>query len=358
MHLYEEEDNKFVKVATFYPHTRAKDLRYGNSVAISGNVTVVGMTHSALHDKRNFIEILTKGESGVWTRSQIVEAPDDDDSGYFGHILSVDGDNRRIAVGSLQAPINVLEEVQYDDYREWRIEAVVCDPDIDYNYDDNDGNCHGFGSNLAIHGNKLVVGDKQSNAVFIFRRGDTSDSWLLESTIRDDYEHYGGGPIDYDGRTIAVQGGRGVINLYTGPYGEDIRIVPSYTIYPPTGYQFGTMSLSRDILVVQMLDNINGIPHAEVYKRDEDEGRWRFAQELHGENKKQGVSAVSVSRTGGANYLVAGMAGYENGPVVVFKECTDDEGHCAKASSGTFRNCFLAVSFVAWLSSTLFLSMG
>jgi hypothetical protein len=185
--------------------------QFGSSVAISGDLAVVGAPFDATERGSVYVFRL---ENGVWVQEQKLMALDPDTFGHFGASVDLDGDT--LIVG---APDNdffvgrlfVEDAGEADVFRrvspgDWVHEATL--------QASNAAEMREFGQSVALEGDRAIVGadrafpvitDPSSGLAYVFSRDDSR--WTEETILTPssgDHEDDFGATVALSGDTIAV----------------------------------------------------------------------------------------------------------------------------------------------------------
>jgi len=170
------------------PGAPANNDNFGDSVASSGDVVVVGTPFDENNNGNSsgavYIFARQPGTFGPWTEVQRVEASNGTGGDEFGSAVGIDESGRTIAVGApgrgVGGAIYVLE---LDAGGQWQEVAELTAP--------SPGSGDEFGTSVGISGNMIVGGAPEAGATglaFVFER-DSGDGWgdpgqLLTSTAQ------------------------------------------------------------------------------------------------------------------------------------------------------------------------------
>jgi len=219
---------------------------FGCSVAVSGNIIVVGAKYDDTVGSNAGIVYIYEKKDGTWDLVQLVKAPDGRRYDEFGYSVAYDGDT--IVVGAVVAGPNKSGAVYL--YRKGI-------GSTDYEYfsrivpDNGSLNDH-FGHSVATSGGVITVGSPftgnpsyNAGTVFFYFYNPTNDSIeLLESRTGTDSNH------NY-GRVVAMEGNRIAVTEYG--VGVDVfEFSGGFNPLPPRAFsdgyevtQIGTMTGSR-----------------------------------------------------------------------------------------------------------------
>ena len=134
----------------------AKDSRFGNSVAISGETAIVGAVIDNAASGSAYI-FTRSGTS--WTQQQKLTASDSGSSDYFGNSVAISGDTVIVGADSKTVGSNVRQGAAYIFTRSgatWTQQQRLAASDgVQSEY---------FGSSVAVSGNTVIVGANQGTS--------------------------------------------------------------------------------------------------------------------------------------------------------------------------------------------------
>jgi hypothetical protein len=172
---------------------------FGNSVAISGDIVVVGVPHDDLGVLYNAgSAYVFQLSGGVWTRKAKLTASDAAKSDRFGYSVAIDGDT--IVVGALSSGSLGRAYVFQRNGETWPEERILTGDDIA----DNDN----FGNSVAIFGDIVVVGAPRhdaggktgTGAAYVFERN--GGTWPQKKKLTASEA----GLFDWFGTSVAIDG--------------------------------------------------------------------------------------------------------------------------------------------------------
>ena len=176
---------------------------FGSAVVIEGDTMVVGARTAdplpGIGEQAGAAYVFTR-TGNTWTQTQQLVAGDPQESGRFGVDIAIDGDTMVIG-----AP--ALDDVAQASYVFTRTantwtqtqKLTVQDPDPDRDFS------HAFGTTVAIDGDTAVIGNGSplgtlNSAAFVFTR--TANTWTqTQQLVANDQQ-----PLDFFGSSIAIEG--------------------------------------------------------------------------------------------------------------------------------------------------------
>jgi len=183
----------WIEEATLQPSEFA--MHFGGSVAVSENVIVVGALHAEISGEQSQGSATVFRWNGVsWILEQTLVSSSGDANDFFGTSVAIDGDD--IVVGAPTDGLGLVTTFHWDGHL-W-IEGATLSP----NQPLRDP---GFGRAVSLHENDLVVGAwagavSGGGAAFAFER--TSSGWLEQALPLAP----GSEALDFFGCSIAVLG--------------------------------------------------------------------------------------------------------------------------------------------------------
>ncbi|MDY6947630.1 MAG: FG-GAP repeat protein [Pseudomonadota bacterium] len=226
---------------------------FGRSVAIDGNVAVVGATDGGPADgpwHAGAAYVFERNSQGIWQQTAKLTAPDQDDA--FGFDVAVDGNV--IAVGEPFYERTYVFEKQGASWVSTAVLGAAPSPNF------RSGNGH----SVAVHGDLIAISHVADNGLALYRRG--TGGWTQVAAFSDGFieedSTYMGPRVDVTSG-IAVFGSpsllehgpaAGYLNLYSpGPNGN--WAAPTHTTLPhPQGFGFeGPVSISGNTLLASGL---------------------------------------------------------------------------------------------------------
>jgi hypothetical protein len=187
---------------TLQPERLAPELRFGRSVAVEGDVVVVGAPGETTNGEKAGAVYVFERTGDRWARTKLVP-PDGEPDARFG--WKVDLDDGRIAVAAPWAtnPVAGRSGTIYLYEKAdgvWRHEILrVSDPAVEGQ----------IGRGLAMTGGRIVAGAPYDNTVHGDGAGslvvfdETADGWVSETLVPER-----GSPEAWFGLTVATDGGR------------------------------------------------------------------------------------------------------------------------------------------------------
>ena len=185
---------------------------FGHSVALDGDTAVIGAFNR--DSSAGAAYVFVRDSAGVWVQQAKLTASDRTAGDRFGQSVALDGD---IAV------IGAWSDYRYSGYGSayvfvrdsagtWIQQTKLTPSDSSAGY----GN--GFGLPVAINGDTAVIAAVSDNgdyagAVYVFRR-DSSGSWAEEARL----VASDGAPEDYLGRGVALDGDTALIGAFGADY--------------------------------------------------------------------------------------------------------------------------------------------
>jgi hypothetical protein len=182
------------KIKKIIPVDSVQELSFGRSVAISGDIAVVGR-HYAPQDDNGAIYIYRKDKYGTksWGLTRILRIRPSYDFKDFGKVIALDGDTLATsAITKLEVDQTIREififQQDPDDPDKWKFVKRLESPDEMYD--------EGFGADsIALYDDYLAVSDildddtaDNSGAVYLFERDKGgADNWGLLKKIKDDF---------------------------------------------------------------------------------------------------------------------------------------------------------------------------
>jgi hypothetical protein len=171
--------------------------RFGRSVAIEGNTIVVG---SHYDDNKGSVYVFAR-LGGVWTRQQKLVAPDAASIDRFGCSVAID--NNTIVIGAYRGyDLTGSAYVFTRTDPNWGFQEKLTASDA--------GQGDTFGYSVAIDNNTIIVGapnwSTPIGSAYFYQRQNTT--WLEQSVLRGDAGHFGS--------SVALDGNWAVIGAYEG----------------------------------------------------------------------------------------------------------------------------------------------
>ncbi len=191
---------------------------FGNRVAVSGDVIVVGANiHSSGGFQRGQAYVF-RYSGATWVEEQILQASDETNSAFFGNAVATDG--AVVAVGAWRHPSGGFERGQAYIYRwggaSWTEEQILqASDEADSAY---------FGLSIGVSGNAAVVGadhhpsgGTNRGQAYIYRFNGAT--WIEEEVLQASDEVNGA----RFGNDVAISGAAALIGAYTHPSGGSGR---------------------------------------------------------------------------------------------------------------------------------------
>lgn len=202
-YVYELSGSQWIQKQKLVPSDGSAGDKFGKSVAIQGDTIVVG----GYYDDNKGSAYVFSNSGGVWTQQQKIVAPDAATGDKFGCSVSID--NNTIVVGaygddSYAGSASVFVRAGLSWVFQQKLTASDAEPmDI-------------FGCSVAIDNNIIIIGapnhdhsgDIDAGSAYIYQRQDTT--WLEQSILRASDS----GPIHRFGFSVALDGNWAVIGAY------------------------------------------------------------------------------------------------------------------------------------------------
>ena len=256
---------------------------FGRTVAIDGDLAVIGAPlDGTVGSASGLVHIFERDETGEWVETQQLSSPGQEAEDRFGLALDLDGD--QLAVGASWADdergeVHIYER---DVTGEWIHVAEVLNP--------TGGGGDQFGFDVALDGDRLLVGEYHADGVFVdsgavhfFSR--TAGEWSLD-------ESFGGDAL----------GG-------FAEFGVSVDLMDDVAM---AGSQFGTMSGGTLATgTVEVFGRVNGQWNSRGTLAPEDansEGEFGWQLSIYGDRAVVGAPYANtpVDETGMV-YLVDGL---------------------------------------------------
>jgi len=201
---------------------------FGCSVALFGNIIVVGAQYDDTLDDNSGIVYIFKKNSGVWENVQAITAPTGSRSDYFGGSVATDGD--LIVVGATGAGEGGAAYVYHYDNNKFE-HIVTIEPEyITY------GNF--FGISVATSGGVITVGapyydqdlSYRAGAVYFYLYNSNQGSIeLLDSMKSPGYNTATGYRVAMEGNRIAVSSPGNYIEVYMYSTTKTLTLIGTMT---------------------------------------------------------------------------------------------------------------------------------
>ena len=173
----------------------AADDRFGSSVAVSGDMAIIG---AVFDDDTGSAYVFVRAADGTWSQQAKLTAPDGADADFFGSSVAVSGDTAVIGAWG------------DDDKGDWSGSAYVFVRAADGTWSKQakltaaDGAVWDtFGGSVSVCGDTAVIGGSSSSA-YIFIRS-TDGAWSQQAKLT---------AADFFGYSVAVSGDTAVIGAY------------------------------------------------------------------------------------------------------------------------------------------------
>ncbi len=182
--IFHHGPDGWAEFASISPADAPDDLTFGEDLALSGDLLVVGAPgQDAVY--------VFRWDGNAWNEEARLTAPGVSPGDEFGSGVDVDGDT--IVVRS---DFNDRVHVFRHDPDGWRFEAELTGGVMASGF---------FGADVAVSGDYIVVGDDGGKRIFTFRR--MGSEWfladILESPVRDYYSDFGEA-LDMNGDLLIV----------------------------------------------------------------------------------------------------------------------------------------------------------
>lgn len=201
-YVYEKEPNgQWSEKANLFPESGSIGARFGHSVAIAGEVAVVGAYLDWKGQMQTGAAYVYRRKAGIWIQEAKLVANDGQSFDLFGHSVGIS--QNTIIVGAFQANDNKGAAYIFDwDGSAWKETYKLIASD-GYLFD-------GFGISVAIDNNNAVIGAESvtdlgegSGAAYIFSR--EGGGWIEKQKIYSSdgcaYQFFGN-PVAISGDTI------------------------------------------------------------------------------------------------------------------------------------------------------------
>lgn len=264
---------------------------FGATVAVHGDQIIVG--ESANQASPGYIYAYERDASGSWTQTARLSSPDASDADGFGGALAVDGDLMATS-GNLEDGSAAVYAFEKKDGT-WSMAQRIPMPD---------SAATGFGTSLALSGDRLLVGAFASNdttgSVLAYRR-DGSGKWTSAGKLTPS----DGVAKDRFGVVLAVEGDLALVSATRS--GEQVgatyvfRATDSGWVEEgklvargvTKGDRFGSSVLIKDDVVLVGTERVNRfVGSVYAFERDAESGDWNESYAL------QPFDAVQQTRFG------------------------------------------------------------
>ncbi len=278
---------------------------FGQSVAVSGHVAVVGAVFDDDNGMGSGSAYIFRWDGSAWTEEQKLLASDGAGGDRFGARVALSGDIA--VVGAFWHDDNGADSgaayVFHWNGSLWVEEQKLLAPD--------GAAGDWFGGSVSVSGDVVVVGASRNDnngglagSAYVFRR--KGSSWVLEQKLFDSGGRWGqsfGGTVSVSGLVVVVgAGGDGLagsvfVFRWNGmSWVDDGKLLPSDG---DSGDGFGRMAISGDVAIVGALrDDDNGQSSGSAYVFRWDGSQWLQEQKLLASDGAAGDSfgrSVSIS---------------------------------------------------------------
>lgn len=360
-YIFELDNNgNWAEIQKIVASDRESRDKFGTSVAVSGNYTIVGASNDK-HDDASVgsAYIFERDHNGIWVETQKIVAPNREEStDFFGHSVAISGNYAIIGAN-------------FDDYNASGKNPI---PNAGSAYifeRDNDGNWtkaekivasdrgpnEGFGSSVSISGNYAIVGPccdsggglYGAGAAYIFER-DNNGNWVEEQkiiasdratsdffgysvAISNNYAIVGARWEDHDatgGNSMSSAGSAYIFERNNNGYWTEVKKIVASDRESDDWFG-GSVSVSGDYAIVgafnedEDVSGANSMPSAGsayIFERDSN-GYWAETQKIVASDRASHDGFFSVCISG--NYVIAGA----------FKEDEDSFGENTMSSAGS-----------------------
>lgn len=196
VYVFSRTNGKWTQQARLVASDRANQDLFGSSVAISGDLIVVGAAYKDERQNHEGAAYVYKRSDGVWTQQAKMIQPETSIRSGFGTSVSV-SDNRIAVMGQNRTVVFSPDGAQ------WQVEADI---------DKGDMNCGG----LSLSGDTLLIG-RSGEATFYIWNG---TQWTPDYNTSVDNFNFG--------RSVSVQGDVAIVGA-CAPYQSDTRAGTVYT---------------------------------------------------------------------------------------------------------------------------------
>ena len=201
VYVYELSGSQWLQRQKLTPSDGSVNDQFGRSVAIDGNTIVVGSYYGDSNEPNTGSTYVFSRLGGAWTQQQKLIAPDATPDDRFGCSVAID--NNTIVIGAYRrnsftgsAYVFVRTGLTWD----FQQELTASDAQLD----------EYFGYSVAIDNNTIIIGAPNWNnprgSAYFYQRQSTT--WLEQSVLRGDAGHFG--------FSVALDGNWAVIGAYEG----------------------------------------------------------------------------------------------------------------------------------------------
>lgn len=201
------------------------DLRMGSSVAVSGDVVVIGSVTYNLNAQTPGAAFVFRYDGSTWVEEQVLQAGDAQANDFFGSSVSVDGDLLAVGASGVRGEGDFNTGAIYTfrfDGTAWSQEGKLLDPSIRVNG-------AALGSNVSLDGDLLAAGVPQlafqTGRMFVYRL--TGGTWQEEVAYTPPDVMIN----DYFGISISISGRRVAIGEAYAQRGSTTPDVGTFFIY-------------------------------------------------------------------------------------------------------------------------------
>ncbi len=250
---------------------------FGEAVAISGNVAVIGEGGSVVVPGQVYV-YERDASTGLWTQAEVLQAAQPLRGDGFGQAVALRGDLLVVGAHTVDNLAGAVHVFQRDaSTGSWTEEARL--------QPDDTGAGQNFGEAVATDGETIVVGAAQhgTGAAYLFRRDENTGAWTQQARLVGS----GAAPGELHGWTVDVQGDEvfvgaqlsqrtGAVYVFRrtpgGTWVERQRLVPSGT-NPDDRFGFA-LDAEGEVLVVGAPSHRNFEGGVYIYRRDPATGDW------------------------------------------------------------------------------------
>ena len=274
-YIIERDGDTWIETARLTAPEALRGELFGLSVALDGDVAVVGAPRYRVGDGLPGVAYVFRREGSTWTRESTLTADDDTTTNHFGVEVAVSGNTIAIGANAADEAGENAGAVYLYEYADgaWGFQAKLLPPAA------SDGAF--FGEELAMADDWLVIGASGANEdvglVYLYQR--VAGAWTLVQVLEP------GGTATSFGATLALKGDQ----LAIGAPGNGVN-VGSVSIYErladtwvqtaevpepdhQTGSRFGnSIAISGDHLIVgAFYSSYSAAGAAWVFQRDIDD---------------------------------------------------------------------------------------
>ena len=211
VYVFRSDENEWLSVAKLTADDAAEDAHFGRSLAIDGDTIVVGsLLNSEAGEEAGSVYVFQTSDDGVtWTQVAKLTADDGEAYDFFGQAVAIS--SNIIVVGSYHdddAGFNSGSVYVFQDL-EQVAKLTADDASGGTNQFQGSNNGDNFGTSVAIAGDTIVVGspedDNGQGSAYVFQKKD--GSWTqVAKLIADDASSYYrfGSSVAIDNDTIVV----------------------------------------------------------------------------------------------------------------------------------------------------------